>query len=224
MNQILIQKSIAIQKMKQTQIQNEKKQQKKKQYQIQLIVSSVIVIIILFLFLFQWYQNNQLRKISEQLLNNYNITALYGTNEIVNIARTSNEQTTFNPFVVGMIKIDKIKLNYPILSQSSRELLKISLCRFAGPMPNEIGNLCIAGHNLVDNHFFSFLHELEKGDLISIFDLSGTEVIYEVYEKYEVSPNDLSCTSQDVGKNRIITLVTCNNVNGKRLVLKAKEN
>ena len=37
---------------------------------------------------------------------------------------------------------------------SSDDLLDVSVCRFAGPMPNEIGNLCIAGHNYVNNNFF----------------------------------------------------------------------
>ena len=32
-------------------------------------------------------------------------------------------------------------------------------------MPNEIGNLCIAGHNYVDYKFFSRVNELEKGDV-----------------------------------------------------------
>ena len=208
MNQILIQKTDKI---------------PKKHYQFQLIFS-LIFAILFFLFLsWQMYQNSQTRKISQELFKGYNITTLYGTNENMIIEKANAEQTVLNPFVIGILKIDKIHLNYPILSQSSRDLLKISLCRFAGPMPYKTGNLCIAGHNLVDNHFFSLLHDLELGDLISVFDLSGVEIIYEVYDKYEVIPSDLSCTSQEVENNRIITLLTCNNVNGRRLVVKAKE-
>lgn len=65
-------------------------------------------------------------------------------------------------------------------------MLKISLCRFAGPMPNEIGNLCIAGHNYVDYKLFSRLHELENGDKIDIYDLNGTKITYAVFDKFEV--------------------------------------
>lgn len=197
---------------------------KKNQYQLQFIISVLIATIFLAILFFQIWQNHRMEKISQELLENYNITTLYGTHENLDILKAANEQTFSNPFVIGIIKIDKINLNYPILSESNRDLLKISLCRFAGPMPNEIGNLCIAGHNLVDNKFFSFLYKLEPGDNISIFDLSGMKVIYTVYDKYEVSPDDLSCTSQDVGENRILTLLTCNNVNGKRTVVKSKEN
>ena len=35
--------------------------------------------------------------------------------------------------------------------------------------------------------------------------------------------NDISITSQDTNNLRIVTLITCNNVNGKRLVVQAKE-
>lgn len=83
--------------------------------------------------------------------------------------------------------------------------------------------MCIAGHNYVDNNFFSHLAKLEKNDLIEIYDLDGNEITYYVFKKFEVKPNDLSCTNQDIGNEKIITLLTCNNVNGKRTVVQAKE-
>ena len=46
---------------------------------------------------------------------------------------------------------------------------------------------------------------------------------YKVYDKFEVLPSDLSCTVQDNTKKEI-TLITCNNQNKKRLIIKAKEN
>ena len=168
---------------------------------------------------------NQQEKISKRLLNNYSLTTLYqNLEDTQNIVTTEKVQVNnSDPFVIGMIRIDKINLNYPILSESNYDLLKISLCRFAGPMPNEIGNLCIAGHNYVDYKLFSRLHELENGDKIDIYDLNGTKITYAVFDKFEVKANDLSCTNQNVGENRIITLLTCNNINGKRTIIKAKE-
>ena len=56
-----------------------------------------------------------------------------------------------------MIEIPKIGIYYPIISEATDELLKISPCRIAGPMPNEDGNLCIAGHNYDNYKFFSKL-------------------------------------------------------------------
>ena len=122
-----------------------------------------------------------------------------------------------------MIKIDKIDLNYPILSESNDELLRISLCRFIGPMPNKVGNLCIAGHNYIDNRFFGRLYELNIGDIVEVYDLSGQKEDYEITKKFEVGASDLSCTSQDVGNEKMITLLTCDNSNqNKRLVVQAQ--
>ena len=90
------------------------------------------------------------------MLNNYNLTTLYQTEN------PSPQSSSDVPFVIGIIKINKIELSYPILSQTNDDLLKLSVCRFAGPMPNEVGNLCIVGHNYIDTRFFSRLNELYK--------------------------------------------------------------
>lgn len=214
MNQILIQpKNSTMQYLK------------KNQYCLQFWFSFSIALIFLCIFITNIYQMNQQEKISKRLLNNYSLTTLYqNLEDTQNIVTTEKVQVNnSDPFVIGMIRIDKINLNYPILSESNYDLLKISLCRFAGPMPNEIGNLCIAGHNYVDYKLFSRLHELENGDKIDIYDLNGNKITYAVFDKFEVKANDLSCTNQNVGENRIITLLTCNNINGKRTIIKAKE-
>lgn len=192
-------------------------------YKIQFIISSVVCIIsivIFFLRLLNTYGNEQ---ISNNLMSIYNVSTLYSntTDYSVSLLETNNQEA-FVPFVIGMIKIDKINLNYPILSESNKELLSISLCRFAGPMPNETGNLCIAGHNYVDYKFFSRLNELDLKDIIKIYDLSGKMIEYIIVKIYEVTPNDLSCTSQDTNNKNIVTLLTCNNVSGKRLVIVAE--
>ena len=199
---------------------------KKNQYRLQFWFSFSIALVFLWILFSNIYQMHKQEKISKSLLNNYSLTTLYqNLEDTQNTVASEKIQVTYsNPFVIGMIRIDKINVNYPILSESNRDLLQISLCRFAGPMPNEIGNLCIAGHNYVDYKLFSRLHELENGDLIDIYDLNGTKITYTIFDKFEVKPNDLSCTNQNVGKNRIVTLLTCNNVNGKRTIIKAIEN
>ena len=90
-------------------------------------------------------------------------------------------------------------------------------------MPNENGNLCIAGHNYLDSRFFGKLNKLKKNDIVEIYDLAGNKVEYSIYEIDEILATDLSCTTQDVGENKFITLLTCNNIDGKRMVVKAKE-
>lgn len=192
----------------------------KNKYRLQFFISLIIASIFLVIFVCHIYQTNQKEKISKILLNNYSLTTLYQSK---NESQSQRQSAIIeNPFVIGMIKIEKLGLNYPILSESNSDLLKISLCRFAGPMPNEIGNLCIAGHNYVDNKFFSNLDKLERNDVIEIYDLTGQKITYSVTNKYEADSNDLTCTNQDVGENKILTLLTCNNTNGKRIIVTAK--
>ena len=87
----------------------------------------------------------------------------------------------------------------------------------------KFGNLCIAGHNYVDNKFFSNLFNLSIGDEIKIYDLTGNLIIYSIYYKKEISYNDFSCANQETNGEKLITLITCNNVSGNRLCIKARE-
>ena len=51
----------------------------------------------------------------------------------------------------------------------------------------------------------------------------GNFVDYFVYKKYEVDSSDTSCTSQSTDNKRELTLVTCNNKKGTRIIVKARE-
>ena len=53
----------------------------------------------------------------------------------VQMSETSNGEKYYT---VGTINIPSINVNYPILSETSVELLKISPCKFWGPNPNEV--------------------------------------------------------------------------------------
>ena len=126
-------------------------------------------------------------------------------------------------YTIGVINIPKINVNYPILSETSDELLKIAPCKFWGPNPNQKGNLCIVAHNYRNSKFFSKIPTLENGDYIEITDLSGRTITYEVFDKYTITPDDLECTSQLVGNEKHVTLITCTNDSKHRWVIKAKE-
>lgn len=190
-------------------------------YLFQFLISSSVAACFLVIFFIRILSLQAKESISDELMKTYQISTLYANPTNYSAERTNPNSWT-NPFVIGMIKIDKINLNYPILSESNKELLNISVCRFAGPMPNQVGNLCIAGHNYVDYKFFSRLHQLEKNDKIKIYDLNGQMKEYIIIKKYETKPNNVSCTNQNTNGNVMLTLLTCNNVSGKRLVLVAK--
>lgn len=194
------------------------KNKKKHKYIIVFLIFIIFTLAFSFILLKRIYNNYSNRKISNILSNSYSVSTLYADSDSRTISSMSK-----NPFIIGIIKIDKLKLNYSILSECNDELLELSVCRFAGPMPNEVGNLCIAGHNYVDSSFFGRLDELEIDDEIKIYDLSGYYSTYSIYEIYQTNSDDTSCTFQNTNNQKIITLLTCNNISGKRLVIHAKE-
>lgn len=196
-------------------------------FKFQLIICSIFAFSLFLYYAYTLYSNNQKEKLSKKLVDNFTITSLYNSENTYQASKTtssSNYTDKENKFsVIGLIEINSINITYPILSNVSDELLKIAPCKFYGPLPNEIGNLCIAGHNYNNYKFFSKLKDLNIGDTVNIYDLSGTKIKYSIYNKYETDYNDLSCTAQDTNGKREITLVTCNNIKNKRRVIKAKE-
>ena len=198
-------------------VKNIKKNTRKK-FKLLLYLSLILMFGIILYFSYSLYVTNQKQSISKDLLNTFNIERIYSNNSYTTIPLNNNEKH----FVIGSIEIPCIKIRYPILSDTNDELLKMAPCRFYGPYPNQIGNLCIAGHNYDNNTFFSNLYKLNIGNEIRIYDSYNSLIKYYVYDKYETDKNDTSCTSQDTNGNKEITLVTCNNFNGNRLIVKAK--
>lgn len=204
-------------------LSNNQKQKLKKKYVFLLFIFIIVCIFLLFIYFFKQYEEYKNEKLSQTLINKFNITSLYSDNHSYDSNYLQQEDSLNLPFVIGVIKIEKLNLYYPILSYTSKENLKVAPCKFYGPRPNEIGNLCIAGHNYVDNKLFSKIHTLDKDDCIKISDITGNTTSYYVYSIYEVFDSDLSCISQDTDNKKEITLITCNNVNGTRVIVKASE-
>lgn len=122
----------------------------------------------------------------------------------------------------GIIEIPKINLYYPVFSHLTEDLLKISPCKFYGDSPDVNGNICIAGHNYDNSLFFSKISTLSTNDEIFLFDNNGTKYIYFVYDIYEVKSSDLSPVLNYDKNEKTVTLITCNNFNSNRIILKAK--
>lgn len=193
-----------------------------KKFKFILIFSILIIALCIIIYLILKYNSYKKEKISKSLVTNFGITTLYANNN--NYIATKTTNNIEEPFVIGLLKIDKINLMYPILSNTSEELLKISPCRFYGPMPNEVGNLCIAGHNYANQKHFGKLTSLEINDIFQVYDLNGNSVNYIIYEIKEVPANDTSCINQNTNNLREVTLITCNTIKGTRITVKAKEN
>ena len=125
---------------------------------------------------------------------------------------TINKQADIKPFLYN-------DLEYAVFNRLTDELLKISPCKFYGNNMEEKGNICIAGHNYNDDRFFGKIDELELKDKIALYDLQGEKYEYIVFDIFETDENDTSVLENT--KNYELTLVTCNNSNKKRVIVKA---
>ena len=138
-------------------------------------------------------------------------------------ATTQEEDVTMNGYkVIGIVKIPKIQIEYPILDletynpEETKEPMKISIVKYWGGKVNEYGNLSIAGHNNYDGTMFGKTKNLEIGDMVELTDLENNTISYQIYDKFVTDPNDVTIL-------REVTLITCTNGNKNRLILKAKE-
>lgn len=240
MNQILVTKKLYI---------TSELRRKKRIYKVRFFLSIFAICLLFSYYIYAEYDKNKSEEVSKQILthissktntedttvrtvvNDVLIVSLDATvaNEIENVPIVETEDeyvdTTNNEEYKSeaILKISSLGLEYPVLSQTSEELLKISLNKYWGPGPNEIGNYCIVGHNYKNGKMFGNLSKMEIGDTATLQAVGGKSVIYEVYDKYVVEPEDVSCTSQLTGGRKELTLITCTNYGTQRLVLKCRE-
>ena len=199
-------------------LQNKKdKLQNKKRYSFQFYVSFFVIICIITYFLYKKHTENNFSKISDATNKSYSITQLY-SNEINSNYTTNKAQVS----IIGTIKIPKLDISYPIFSEYSDELLKISVCKFYGPEINAIGNLCIIGHNYNNGLFFGKNKRLKIGEKIYITDLEGNRVEYTIYNKYTTPESDTSYITRQTEGRTEVTLVTCDATGKNRLVVCAR--
>lgn len=131
--------------------------------------------------------------------------------------------------VIGIVKIPKINLEYPILEigdidpENAKKPMKISIIKYWGENVNDYGNLSIAGHNNKDGTMFGKTKKLKIGDIVELTDLNGQTIQYSIYDIFVTDPNDVSILLPKEEVIREVTLITCTNGNKQRLILKAKE-
>lgn len=241
MNQILISKRIYVTK---------EMKRKKRAYKILYILSIITVIALLAYYVLAESNRNSQEALGQEILSQINdnttvneqaiVIALDepsgedGENEtIIPIDNNEEGDDTATSTVTtsdgneynaeAVLSYPKLGIRYPILSEESDTLLKVSLCKYWGPSPNSVGNYCIVGHNYKSGKMFGKLSMAETGDQVILSDLSGRKVTYSIYNKYKVDPTDVSCTSQLTNGKRELTLITCTNYGQERLVLKARE-
>ena len=195
---------------------NKKEKEYKKTFKIQFIISIIITVFAICFFIYYLYSLKKSENFSKKIINNYNISTLYSSNEKNKKTENLSENSIF-----GIIEIPKINIYYPVFSFLSEENLKVSPCKLYGTNLNENTNICIAGHNYNNNMFFSNIDKLQKDDEIYIYDNNGFKYIYAITENYEVKENDLSPIYNYNKNEKTLTLITCNNLNNNRIIIKA---
>lgn len=150
-------------------------------------------------------------------------------NNVINIVAESEEEIIVEPKtyqgyeMIATLKVPSIDIEYPVLAENSDELMKITLNKYWGCNPNEVGNLCIVGHNYKSGKHFGKLKYVKIGDKLLVTDNSDRTLTYEVYDTYVIDPYDTKCTSQLTDGRKDVTLITCTNAGKNRLVVKARE-
>ncbi len=177
-------------------------------FSVQFIISVLVSIVLIVMFMLGNNEQKRLEQMSKIVNKNIELSHIY----------EASKQSSDTPYF-GKIYIEKINLEYGIFNEISDELLKVAPCKFYGGNFGERGNICIAGHNYNDDRFFSKLDKLEEQDEIILVDLEGKIYKYIVFDKFEADENDVSV----LFSNKIyeLTLVTCNNINKKRIIVKA---
>lgn len=176
-------------------------------FKVQFLTSIIIAIIFIVIFLFNYDNEEHLEKISTEINKAIKLSSIYTVED-------NNSDIYF-----GKIIIDKINLEYTVFNEFNEELLKIAPCKFYGKGINDRGNIAIAAHNYNDDRFFGRLSELEIKDTIKILSLDNKEYTYTVYDIFETEEDDMSVLKNN--KYYELTLITCNNINKKRLVIKS---
>lgn len=212
----------------------DKNNKKLKIYKLIFYVLIIILIFVIIMIIFKYGDSQVNNKKAQEIVETFNQTEAKiqeSTKDENDLNNISNEiQLEYNGYkVIGIIKIPKINIEYPIIEiedinpDCAREPMKLSIIKYWGESVNDYGNLSLAGHNNKDGTMFGKTKKLKNGDIVELTDLFGKTIQYSIYEIFVTDPNDVSILLPEDEKVREVTLITCTNGNKERLILKAKQ-
>lgn len=146
---------------------------KKRLYKIEFCLSILLICLLSSLYIYGAYDRDKSEEVSQQILSNIdNTIKIQDENDIMVLvlddtvqevedenlhddvnAKTYTAESGKTYTTDAVLSIPKLDIQYPVLSETSVELLKVSLNKYWGPNPNEIGNYCIVGHNYRNDAF-----------------------------------------------------------------------
>ena len=214
---------------------------KTKDRKIRIILISVAITIFMMSFIVanQWIVKEKTKNVDKQVETSFvsteNVNTGSGMPEEDTIKNSENTTqdtsihqtkesilTTYKGYpVIAKLEIPKINLETYVISEYSNQALGVSVTKFYGGNPNEIGNFCIAGHNYITKNMFHDLKKLSIGDTFTLVDTNNHEGIYKIYLVETVETNETQCLSQKTDGRIEVTLITCTTDSSKRIIVKA---
>ena len=196
------------------------------------IMFATILCIIIFIVTKQWIAEKETKNGNEQpqisFVSTENVNTRNRMQEENTTQDTSFNQsedsilTTYKGYpVIAKLEIPKIDLETYVISEYSNQALGVSVTKFYGGNPNEVGNFCIAGHNYITDNMFHDLKKLSVGDTFTLIDNNAHEGIYKIYLVETVEPDETQCLSQKTNGRIEVTLITCTTDSSKRIIVKA---
>ena len=117
--------------------------------------------------------------------------------------------------VLGILKIPKLELELPVLSECTDGLLNVSVCRYMGEAEDRPERLIVAGHSYKSH--FGNLPKLAAGDEVCFTSLTGIEYKYSVTGTEVIAGDGHSALEAGEWD---ITLFTCNFDGSKRVCVR----
>lgn len=212
---------------------------KDRKIRIILIILAITIFMISFIFANQWIVKEKTKNVDKQVKTSFVSTENVNTgswkqeeNTIKDNENTTQDTsfyqteesilTTYKGYpVIAKLEIPKINLETYVISEYSNQALGVSVTKFYGGNPNEVGNFCIAGHNYITKNMFHDLKKLSIGDTFTLVDTNNHEGIYKIYLVETVEPNETQCLSQNTDGRIEVTLITCTTDSSKRIIVKA---
>ena len=215
------------------------KDRKDRENKLILIMFAIILFIIIFIVTKQWIVGEETKNVDEQPQTSFVSTENVNTRNRIQEENTSLDDenttqdtsfdqsedsilTTYKGYpVIAKLEIPKIDLETYVISEYSNQALGVSVTKFYGGNPNEVGNFCIAGHNYITDNMFHDLKKLSVGDTFTLIDNNAHEGIYKIYLVETVEPDETQCLSQKTNGRIEVTLITCTTDSSKRIIVKA---
>ena len=177
---------------------------------------------------------NQIREYFTNDINNKIITAYRNNQGEVDVPwwkkmfTDNDSKIKLTDSMLGILKIDDIDIQEPIFQDVTEINLINGVATAQEPSTLDAQNVVIAGHSVQGVGIrFNNLNKIKMGTKVQIISKDKLRT-YEVSRIYDVMPTQVEILDQHEGKDKILTLFTCDNYNPQtgewdsRFVVEAK--